>query len=242
MPVLLDASDVRMTVGAMSRQGEAPLPPANQNRRPVSIVTLTMLVVLLMVTRAWVMSHVVLTPDVYARLLTFRVNAGQAYELAKVRQHLDNAAIGLMPLIIVIRAAVITSLLQLSLLAFQLDIRFGRLFRAVMIGELILAISHWTRTAWLLTLPQGALTARTLNNQWESLSQLLPRLDASNTFASSLAQQVTIAEVIWCAGIVYVVTRDTTRMLRVVCAVTTLWLSITTVELLIGLFLSGAKL
>ena len=173
----------------------------------VKTLQLFLLLAVLNLLTAFVSSRFVMTREIYYSLFSSQLETSSIDEIVNVLDKTYRVHLGLIPLILLVKIAFVTLLLQLSFLLMSIEIGFKNLFRGVALANLVSIVSAATKMVWIKAVPLDKLSFEVLESNPLALSNILNSSSYSRA-AFTLLNNVNVFEFVWIAVvIVYLKTR-----------------------------------
>ena len=173
----------------------------------VKTLQLFLLLAVLNLLTAFVSSRFVMTREIYYSLFSSQLETSSIDEIVNVLDKTYRVHLALIPLILLVKIAFVTLLLQFSFLLMSIEIGFKNLFRGVALANLVSIVSAVTKMAWIKAVPLDKLSFEVLESNPLALSNILNSSSYSRA-AFTLLNNVNVFEFVWIAVvIVYLKTR-----------------------------------
>jgi hypothetical protein len=155
-------------------------------------------IAVLQISSTLMLNRVVLSPEVYRSLLDASGGPG-GDDLLRTARRWELLTYFASPLLLVLRVVFAALLVQLALLGLRLTPPFARIFRAGIWAQAALLLGMLIQTAWLASLPDGAIGTVSPTMMPGSFGAVLPPLSPDPAPLLLLLHQTTIFDLGWIA-------------------------------------------
>jgi hypothetical protein len=186
----------------------------------------------------WILQEVVMTREVYHTLMSERLESYRIDEMYIILKRLSVWNYVLMPLVTLVRLALVALILQLPLVLKFIDIPFDRIFRVALLGFTAMLALSLTHTGVLIHSLSDGPDREVFEILPLSLATLADTAAMPKPFAGFL-NSLNLFELAWCALVSWGLTLET-RLSRSDAAVLTgvIWVSIVMFEFIVTSYLN----